>query len=227
MLKGRRFWIGLVITLLFLALFLYQTDFAQMGRALSGARYAFVVPALAVYAVTMVLRTLRWQYLLDPLQRLPLRRLLAVVLVGYTANNILPVRLGELVRAYFIGAREGISKTSALATIVERTIESALYTACIRSGFPVNRILLDDGVGERVVQSLQSSVTAFGARALLQHGRSVAAKAFLELQRNPMNPSDSNLFVWLQPDGRLTIDIRSMEKEEDNADSYIPRREEA
>lgn len=34
------------------------------------------------------------------------------------ANNLLPVRLGEVVRSYYVGQREGVSKSAALATIV-------------------------------------------------------------------------------------------------------------
>jgi uncharacterized protein (TIRG00374 family) len=40
------------------------------------------------------------------------------------ANNLLPMRLGELVRSHYLGEREGISRTSALATIfVERLFD--------------------------------------------------------------------------------------------------------
>ena len=34
------------------------------------------------------------------------------------ANNILPARIGELVRAFILGDREKISKTASLATLV-------------------------------------------------------------------------------------------------------------
>jgi uncharacterized protein (TIRG00374 family) len=41
-----------------------------------------------------------------------------VVVAGYMANNILPVRLGELVRAYYLGLRERVSSTAAFGTVV-------------------------------------------------------------------------------------------------------------
>ena len=48
-----------------------------------------------------------------------------VVVIGYMANNLLPMRLGELVRSYYVGEREGISKASALATVfVERVFDA-------------------------------------------------------------------------------------------------------
>ena len=62
--------------------------------------------------------------LLLHLKPVSVRRLYPVVTIGYLANNILPVRLGELVRAHFLGEKEGISKASGLATIgVERVFD--------------------------------------------------------------------------------------------------------
>lgn len=126
MLKGFRFWIGLIVTLFFLALFFYQVDFGEMGRALQGASYLFLLPATVVYFVGMGLRTLRWSYLLDPLGHVTVRRLFPVIAIGYMANNTLPLRLGELVRVYFLGRRESLSQASALATIVVERIFDGL-----------------------------------------------------------------------------------------------------
>jgi uncharacterized protein (TIRG00374 family) len=50
--------------------------------------------------------------------------MLGYLLVGYAANNVLPARLGELVRSHYLGDREGISRASALGTVVvERVVD--------------------------------------------------------------------------------------------------------
>jgi uncharacterized protein (TIRG00374 family) len=47
------------------------------------------------------------------------------LLIGYLANNVLPARLGELVRSHYLGDREGLSRTTALGTVVvERVIDT-------------------------------------------------------------------------------------------------------
>ena len=47
-----------------------------------------------------------------------------MVAVGYMANNLLPVRLGELVRSYYLARREPVRASTALATIiVERVFD--------------------------------------------------------------------------------------------------------
>lgn len=51
-------------------------------------------------------------------------RLYPVILVGYLANNILPMRIGELVRSYYLSVREPIRGSTGLATvIVERVFD--------------------------------------------------------------------------------------------------------
>jgi uncharacterized protein (TIRG00374 family) len=62
-------------------------------------------------------RTVRWQYLLRPVKRVTALRLYPVVIIGLMGNNLLPARAGELARAYVLGERERISKTTSLGTI--------------------------------------------------------------------------------------------------------------
>jgi uncharacterized protein (TIRG00374 family) len=52
------------------------------------------------------------------------------VLAGYTANNILPLRTGELVRAYLLGRAYGIRKSAVIASIaVERLFDGLTMLA--------------------------------------------------------------------------------------------------
>ena len=65
--------------------------------------------------VDLLFRGLRWQRLLAPIHPVPYRRALGYLLIGYLANNLLPARLGELVRAHYLGDREGVSRTTTLS----------------------------------------------------------------------------------------------------------------
>lgn len=126
MLKSRRFWIGLVFIVVFLALFFYRVDFMEMGRALITANYIFVLPALAVYLVGVWFRALRWKYLLHPLGNFASIRLFPLVIIGFMVNNLVPGRLGILVRAYILGEREGVSKIAAGATVLVENVFDGL-----------------------------------------------------------------------------------------------------
>jgi hypothetical protein len=65
---------------------------------------------------------MRWQYLMDPIKPLGLGPLYSATIIGFMANGLLPVRMGELVRAYVIGEKGGVSKSASFGTIVVERI---------------------------------------------------------------------------------------------------------
>ena len=105
-------------------------DLDEISDALSQANYFFVIPAIALYFVAVFFRALRWRYLLSPLGNFSLVRLYPVVVIGYMANNLLPARLGELVRSYYLARRERVGASAALATVaVERVYDGMTLLA--------------------------------------------------------------------------------------------------
>src|SRR5207249_8500195 len=114
----------------------------SIATALKQANYWFLLPALVVYFLGVWLRAARWRYLLQPVQPIAVKRLFPVVVIGYMANDVLPARLGEVVRAYVLGEQEGVPKSTALATIlVERMfdgISMLLFVASVGLFIPLN-----------------------------------------------------------------------------------------
>lgn len=124
MFRQWRFWLGLAISLFFLALAFRNQDLVQVGQALANADYRAVLPAVGLYFVGVFFRALRWQALLRPVRALGIGTLFPFVVIGYMANNLLPARTGEFVRAYALSLREGVSKSTSLATIaIERIFD--------------------------------------------------------------------------------------------------------
>ena len=159
-----RFWLGLIVTLVLLILFLWKVDFGETGRELRDANYAYYLPAVLLYFVAFGFRSLRWRYLLLHLKAISTRRLYPVVSIGYLANNVLPVRLGELVRAHFVGEREGVNRASALATIfVERVMDGLtlmLLALVIWPFLPWTDVLKGDEGGVRTLWLVASVLVA-------------------------------------------------------------------
>lgn len=121
--RGRRaIWVGLLASAVFLGAFAYLFLPKQnIGLVFSDANLAYVVPSLVLYFAAVWFRARRWRLLLGPLIGRPRRALYPVVVAGYMANNILPIRLGELVRASYLSIREGVSSSAAFGTVlVER-----------------------------------------------------------------------------------------------------------
>src|SRR3990167_3573191 len=130
LITSRRLWLGLGGTGLFLGLFFWRTDLGDLGDALAQANYWWVVPAVAIWFVSAAFRSLRWHYLLQRLAKLSTRTLYPIVIIGYMANNLLPLRSGELVRAYVLGERHNVSKMSTLGTIaVERVFDGIVLVS--------------------------------------------------------------------------------------------------
>ena len=177
MVDSKKIWIGIAVSLAFLALFLFTVDLGRMADSIAGANYVLLIPAIGLYLISILFRTFRWQLLLRHMRHVSVRRLYPVVVVGYMANNLLPMRLGEVVRSYYIGEREGISKTSALVTIlIERVLDALtllFFIAVIAIFVPLSG--LAEGLAESsgiawpllVIALSAPFVIAFGALLLI------------------------------------------------------------
>ncbi|HET9344422.1 MAG TPA: lysylphosphatidylglycerol synthase transmembrane domain-containing protein [Candidatus Limnocylindrales bacterium] len=115
---------GVAISIVALWLVLRSVDLAATAEALRNADWRWLAVLVAFLCLDLAVRALRWQRLLAPIAWVPYLHTLSYLLVGYLFNNILPARLGELVRSHYAGDREGISRSTTLGTIVvERVID--------------------------------------------------------------------------------------------------------
>ncbi len=120
------FILSLIITAIFLYLALSRVDFDKLGHALAAADYRLVMLAVGFTFCNYIFRTARWQRFLAPTKIIAIPRLFPVLVVGFTLNNLLPGRPGEFARPYWLGVREGISKTLGFATIILERVADGL-----------------------------------------------------------------------------------------------------
>jgi len=116
--KNWKSWIGFVISAAILYLAFHRIDFRLLLENLQGANYLYLIPIVFIIFLSMALRALRWGYLLLPIKKIGFPNLFASILIGFMANNVLPVRMGEFVRAYIIGRSERIRKSASFGTVV-------------------------------------------------------------------------------------------------------------
>jgi hypothetical protein len=121
---------GVAVSIVALWLVLRSVDLQETADVLRTADWRWIA-ALAVFlCIDLAIRTLRWQRLLAPIAAVPYRHTLGYLLAGYLANNVLPARIGELVRSHYAGYREGISRSTTLGTIVvERVVDLVTVVA--------------------------------------------------------------------------------------------------
>ncbi len=122
---NKAFWLGAIGSAAFLAVFfILFVDFDTIGDVLRGANYAYVAPSLVFYFIAVWFRSARWKFLLRPLIGKPQKSIYSVVIVGYMANNLIPVRIGEVVRSYYLSLRESCTVPAAFGTVaVERATD--------------------------------------------------------------------------------------------------------
>jgi glycosyltransferase 2 family protein len=116
--SGKQLWIGIGISVLLLYFLFRKVNFRQLLLAFTEMDYRYLLAAVAVTFAGYYLRAVRWKYLLIPIKHTAMHNLFPATIIGYMANNILPARLGEFVRAYVLGDKEQIDKSAVFATLV-------------------------------------------------------------------------------------------------------------
>jgi uncharacterized protein (TIRG00374 family) len=113
-----KFWLGIAVSIFFMGLLFRKIDFNQLWLALVRVDYRFILLAVLCTFVSYFLRAVRWHFLLIPEKRIPLSSLYSATIIGYMANNLLPARLGEFVRAFVLAQREGLQTPTVFASLV-------------------------------------------------------------------------------------------------------------
>lgn len=123
--------IGVSAGLLYLAL--RNVVLSEMLAHLGRTHWGWLGVA-AIFNLAMVgARGFRWGWLFSPLAlaRWPL---VGATLIGYMANNVLPLRAGELVRGYLAARSGGLSFWTALGTLAVERVLDALSILLILGG---------------------------------------------------------------------------------------------
>jgi uncharacterized protein (TIRG00374 family) len=110
--------LGLAVSAGLLWSALRDLELGAILTALRGANYWWLLPGVAVYFVSVWFRSWRWGFLLRATRRVSANRLYPVVVIGYMGNDVLPFRLGEVLRAYVLWRRERINVGTSLTTAV-------------------------------------------------------------------------------------------------------------
>ena len=122
-----RLFLGTLISVAAFVLIVRDVEFAHMTTILAEAHYGWLVPSIGFTIFATGVRAYRWRALLD--DRVSLWRAFHVSNAGEFINNVLPMRIGEVARAYLLSRNGDVSVMQTLSTIaVERLLD--LLTVC-------------------------------------------------------------------------------------------------
>lgn len=128
-------WLGTVaVSALSLACLLWvYHDFnwrAELPK-LARVHWAWVALAVSCDMLVYVSQAWRWNILLRPVARLPLWKSVQAIYIGLFANEILPLRAGELIRCYLITAWDRVHFPLVLSSaLIERLIDGVWLILC-------------------------------------------------------------------------------------------------
>jgi len=123
--RKKAVYFGFGVSAVLLWLILRKIDGARMVQAVLAIKSGYFALSLVFYLVTIFFRSVRWRYLLESERPVAVFPLLSATSIGLMTNNVLPLRIGDVVRAYLIGRHARISGVTAFATLaVERIVDA-------------------------------------------------------------------------------------------------------
>jgi len=118
--------IGILFSAFFLWLALRGIQWQDAVNAFKQTRYLYIIPALVVYFLALWVRAYRWTFLMPENVSIKTKEAFPLFIIGCFANNVLPLRLGDLYRAYLLGRKKNISVSASFACIFTDKVFDAL-----------------------------------------------------------------------------------------------------
>jgi glycosyltransferase 2 family protein len=133
--------LGLVISLVCGYFAVRGVEWDAVWVAFRKVHVLALIPALGALAMMLLVRSYRWQRFVAPLQPVRYGPFLSATLIGFMANDLLPLRAGELIRVYALSQLAGVRVSTSLATLVlERvwdTVAVAVLLVVLLLSFPI------------------------------------------------------------------------------------------
>lgn len=169
--------LGIVVSATLLWWSLKDVNFAEVLLHLREARLLPIIAGIVMATLTFVLRIFRWQLLLraEDGSRLSPGPLWHAIAMGFMANNVLPLRIGEVVRTFAATRLAGVRFTAALSSIaVERMFDALTVGFFLGLGLLLAGLPVDAEVGGVHMGRLATLVGVAAAAGLALAGAVVA-----------------------------------------------------
>jgi hypothetical protein len=121
---------------------------------LSSINYFWIIPSVAVSLSTFLIRTLRWQAIVEPVRKISFMQAFHPLMTGFMLNCILPGRIGEAARPAILMKNENISFSTGVATVAVERIFDVIFLfilfTTIMAGIKIDPDLVVDFGGYRL-----------------------------------------------------------------------------
>ena len=112
----------LALTILFVGLFLRNSDLQKVSGIIRTVRLPWLGLGLACNVGALLCRTLRWRTILNPEDPPPFYATFFANAVGYMLSTVLPIRAGDVARPALLSRRTNVKFSTALGTVLTEKI---------------------------------------------------------------------------------------------------------
>lgn len=134
-LELRRIILGVIVSILSIAVVLYFADLRQLINALRLADYRLIGYAVITTLIWLFIRTALWRTLLR--EKATYKDVFWTINEGYLINNLLPLRLGEFARAYLLSRKSVLTFWEIFSTIIiERVLDLTIAVGILFGSIP-------------------------------------------------------------------------------------------
>ena len=123
---------GLMLSGIFIYFSFRQINFGDVRARGLHFSFGWLLFATTLYSAGVVLRGIRWRMILASSTYITTGASISLVVIGMSANNILPMRTGEIVRSGILSRQTGMSTLTVLGTIlVEKILDTLVLLGLV------------------------------------------------------------------------------------------------
>lgn len=116
--------LGLAISIFFLIIAFQGLHLSEVWEYIQGANLPLLLLAAVWFFPSVIVISMRWQYLLRGTKEVSLKTLFELVSISYMGNNVYPLRGGEMLRIVLLQRSDGIPIVkSSVVVILERIFD--------------------------------------------------------------------------------------------------------
>jgi hypothetical protein len=182
--RSIRIALSIAISAVFLGFAVRGVEWSKVATALTDAHYIFVLPIFGITVWALYIRAQRWRVLLRPVGNPAMRALVSATNIGFMANMVLPLRVGEVIRPVLLSRKERQPLSGILATIVlERVFD--MFTILFLFGLAASMVAVSDEVRQWGYR-LCGLAAVIGAMILFVRWQEARALQLLRLVLRPL-----------------------------------------
>jgi len=106
----------------------YGIHFGRLLRELSNINWGLVITAIVFDVISFICQGIQWKWLLAPVTKISTPRAVEAVFAGQLANEVLPLRVGELFKGYLVSRWTSVDFSSTVPAVLAVRVLDGIWS---------------------------------------------------------------------------------------------------